>query len=279
MLNSSVTSADWNAAKYSTKGVPPCEGKELPLEASYFIHAAAGLTGLIETTFFAITKSAKFSVGDYSINGCTIPQSFETPFGDKVYPPYDPNCVKNKEGGLDFDFSPDITKFFVKIGYMSIPFVGSGDVYLGFGFIVNIGLGSKSITAQWQAEGNASGSGNIEYLAPPPLGEITFGPVKAGGLDSAQPASIRLNEWVYHPSLLLRLFSYICFKVVETDANGKETTRISCSNFSTKNWPIKIYEQVIKADADLSVHKRTSDSIERIRQLFLSAIRSPSPPK
>ena len=255
-LKSSViySPRDWTAGDYENVGLPDKDiwnGKELVLDALYRVHVAAG-SG--ETTYINKTYEGYYSLSQVGVdeNGkpklCEKLQDFVTPFGDFYYPPgdvEDTDCPfpGNKTGGINiFDFDP---LFYIPLG--DIPYIAS--VSLGFGFIVNAGLGSKSITAQWVADGTASGKGDINY--PAYNKEIIFGPVTAEAAN--QPISIRLNKWIYHPSLLLRLLAYPCLKAVFFW--GDEQTKCM------RNLQLKIYEEEILEGADLSVHKGTPDSI------------------
>ncbi|MFN8459987.1 MAG: hypothetical protein U0401_35945, partial [Anaerolineae bacterium] len=213
-------------------------------------------------TLFSWEDNHDFSIGNYPLKigdkECYIPQDFSTPFGNILYPPPDPTCpfLVTENGGLQFDFSPEQTGFFVNVvDYRDIFGNVLAKVEIGPGFIVNIGVGSTSIKADWQAMGNASGSGqDINYSTNG--GNIEIGPVMARDFGSTQDASIRLTNFRYYPSLFFRLDGYLCVRG-EILGNKK-----NCDDINTRNNPIKIYEVDYQPDVEpLHIHPGTQDSV------------------
>jgi hypothetical protein len=174
-LSSAMTPLDWSAADYSNTGVAPEGGNEFVLKLTFFVGIEGHLLGVDLCPSCHVTVDIDKSA------------SFTTPFGPGAYFPIEPATIPIKE----FDLAL---------------------IYFGAGLVIDPNLGSDKITADWQASGDASGSGSITYSAPGV--PVSFGPVNACNLGPGNLAQIQLNEFRYwFNEFLIDLGAYIEFEL------------------------------------------------------------------
>jgi len=163
MLTSTFTALNWGAADYARVGVHPGNGKEFALYYYFFAGVRVIILGktvvnwAVETRFDR-SKDCSLPVGQ---GGCAIPWQTET------LPPADT--------GLQWSVL--------------------GIVTLGIGLKITPAIGSSTIKANWAADGDAIGSGQITYGG---QGNPTqFGPMQAGDYGPTNNAHIRLTDFRY----------------------------------------------------------------------------------
>jgi len=157
---SSVKGLDWSAEDFEQADVEPEDGNEFVLRFELFCGV----------------KLWVIVVGDLVDWNVEIDEdgskSFETPFGPGSSFPIDPLKITLKE----WDFG-----------------VAGAEI----GLYAQPNLGSSKFTADWQADGDASGSGDITYTNPSvsvPLGSVSFNDYDPGTDD----AYLSLSEFRYY---------------------------------------------------------------------------------
>jgi len=157
-LSSAFEPLDWSATNYSNTSVAPENGNEFVLRMNFFVGVEGHLLGIDLCSWCHVTVEKDFST------------SFTTPFGPGAYFPIPPVNIPIYE----FDLAV---------------------FYFGAGLEVDPNLGSDKITADWQASGDASGSGSIQYSSP---GEsVSFGPINACNLGPDNLAQIQVDGFRY----------------------------------------------------------------------------------
>lgn len=162
-LASALTPQDWAAANYNNFGVAPENGNEFVARFNYFIGIRGEILGqdLCELIF---------GVQCFSEENRDISKSFATPFGS----------------GSSFPIS-DLSE--------TIPIIDLGIIEWDITFLLQPQVGSDKITADWQASGDASGSGQITYSSPG--SPVSFGPINACNLGPGNQAQIELANFQY----------------------------------------------------------------------------------
>lgn len=157
-LDSGFTAHDWSAASYSNTGVAAEEGNEFVLRMEFF----AGLKGVLLGVDLCSNCYLELDV-DKS-------KSFATPFGPTASFPIPSADISVKKWDLTL-------------------------VSFAIGLEIEPDLGSEKITADWQASGDASGSGRLQYSSPGT--PVSFGPVNACNLGTGNQANIQVDGFRY----------------------------------------------------------------------------------
>lgn len=176
-LSSALTPLDWSATNYSNTGVAAEDGNEFVLRMNFKVGVEGHLFG---------TDLCPWCHVEVDIDES---KSFTTPFGPGAYFPIPPANIPIYEW--------DLAVF-----------------YFGVGLQVQPNLGSDKVTADWQASGDASGSGQITFSQPGV--PVTFGPVNACNLGPTNDAQIQLTEFRYwFNQFLIELSAYLEFKLFD----------------------------------------------------------------
>lgn len=215
-LSTSIDGVNWDAAQYLAAGVPAEGGNEFVARINVF----AGIE--LELAEVDVIDWSVDVYGDYG-------SSFETPFGPGEVFPIPDLVLTPGMTGLEWGWTW---------------------ANLGVGFTIDPDIGSQTITADWLASGDATGSGSVEYTWPSV--PYTFGPVTADASASGltDSADIQLNNYKYY-------FDKCLFDV---DANV--LFHLGWTGFE-KNWNVPI--DIITIDASyftgdlyLGVHSGTT---------------------
>jgi len=171
---------DWTAAQYQQVGLEPVGGNEFLLQYVFFLGAKASIAG-VEVVNWALEAEYDGS------------RSFQTPLGPGAAFPIPTLDLSPSMTGLSWDL----------YGIMSV----------GIGLTIAPHLGTTGITADWQAEGDAQGSGSLSYNGPgaqEPFASINIANFNAGTND----AQIHLNTVQYHFSeFQFALGGYLTFEL------------------------------------------------------------------
>ncbi|MCI5209718.1 MAG: hypothetical protein D3910_13195, partial [Candidatus Electrothrix sp. ATG2] len=157
-LDSSFTPLDWSAANYSNTGVASENGNEFVLRMNFF----AGLKGVLlgvdicPNCYLEVNKDES--------------KSFTTPFGSNASFPIPSVNIPIKKWDLSL-------------------------VSFAIGLEIDPDLGSEKITADWQASGDASGNGALQYSSPG--SQVSFGPINACNLGTGDQANIQVDGFRY----------------------------------------------------------------------------------
>ena len=211
-----VKGLDWDAADYSAAGVPPENGNEFVLWFQLSLGADLTVMGI--------------KVVDWTLNiNPDGSESFETPFGTGSFFPIPPLTVPI----LDLD----VGVAGVEIGLKAQP-----------------QLGSTKFTADWQADGDASGSGDITYTEPSDM--VDLGPVSFDDYDSGtDEACLSLSDFRYYfNQFYIALDAYIKLWVDVALWSGEE------------EWPIHIYTFDLSwliDDVYFGVHEGTTGAVTK----------------
>ncbi|TEU18449.1 MAG: hypothetical protein E3J21_05915 [Anaerolineales bacterium] len=184
-LSSALTPLDWSGTQYANVGVAAEDGNEFVLRLNFFLGVKAVILEI------DVCPSCYVEV---NVDKST---SFTTPFGTGAYFPIPPVYIPIYEWDLGF-------------------------ASFGVGLQVDPNLGSSKITANWQASGDASGSGSITFSQPGT--PVTFGPVNACNLGLTNQAQIRLTEFRYwFNQFLIELSGTVEFRLhpIEPFFDGK----------------------------------------------------------
>lgn len=164
ILSTSIDGQDWNGDKYSNVNIPSQNGNEFVAHLKFFLGVIVRFAGktVIDWTQGNIDK-------DYG-------RSFKTPIGPNELPIPD-LFLSPDETGLKFPFG--------------------GIAYYGIGLKIDPNLYSEKITAEWKANGDSIGNGNIEYYNPNI--NYQFGAVQTGNYSpGTNYAQIRLSNYKYY---------------------------------------------------------------------------------
>jgi uncharacterized repeat protein (TIGR01451 family) len=186
-LSSSINGVDWNADQYIAANVPPENGNEFVARIKVF----AGV----------IVEIAQVNLLDWAIDiDKDYGKSFETPFGPDVEFPIP-----------DLFLSPDVTQ-------LNWDFNGS-DFNLGIGLTIDPNIGSETINADWSTNGDAIGSGTVDYSYPNV--PYNFGPVTADAAGAPSDyAEIQLSDFEYHfDKCNFDLYANIIFEFYSMELN------------------------------------------------------------
>ncbi len=162
-IDSSLTPLDWSADQYNDFGVEPGDGNEFLLRLAFFVGLQVEI--LDEDLCDAVGLICNLQMDiDRSA-------TFPMPFGTGSHFPIPPAEIEIKQfhAGL----------FSWKVGLEVLPL-----------------LGSKKITANWNASGAGSGNGTITYSeagAP-----VALGPINTCAAGQAEQVKIELNNFQYH---------------------------------------------------------------------------------
>ena len=174
-LSSALAPLDWSGTQYSSVGVAAEGGNEFVLRLDFFVGVQGELLGV------------DLCPGCYVEVNVDRSTSFTTPFGSGAYFPIPPADIPIWEWDLAL-------------------------IYFGVGLEIDPNLGSDRITADWQASGDTSGSGQITFSEPGV--PVTFGPVTACNLDPTNEAQIQLTEFRYwFNQFLIELSAYLEFEL------------------------------------------------------------------
>jgi len=157
-LSSVYTPLDWSPTNYSNVGVAPEDGNEFVLRMNFFVGVEGHLLGADLCPWCHVTLEKDFST------------SFTTPFGSGAFFPIPPVDIPIYE----FDLAI---------------------FYFGAGLEVDPNLGSDKITANWKANGDASGNGTINYSGPGT--PVSFGSINACNLGPDNLAQIQVDGFHY----------------------------------------------------------------------------------
>uniref|UniRef100_UPI004057C0A7 choice-of-anchor L domain-containing protein n=1 Tax=Candidatus Electronema sp. TaxID=2698783 RepID=UPI004057C0A7 len=174
-LASAFTPLDWSATSYSNTGVASESGNEFVLRMNFF----AGVK--------AIILEINVCPNCYLEANVDKSKSFTTPFG----------------AGASFPIpTATIPVYNWDLGFASF----------GVGLSVDPDLGSDKVTANWQASGDASGSGTLRYSSP--SSPVSFGAVNACNLSAGNQAAIQLDGFRYwFNQFLINLGASLNFKL------------------------------------------------------------------
>lgn len=160
-LDTSITPLDFSAADYEDMDLPPEDGQEFFARFEVFLGLKAWVAG------FPVVNLAIDSKVDMaeqcSIHLDTDCQNFVTPFG------LDENGSPREFPVRELRLDPDQT---------GIKYNMLGIISLGLGIMIDPDIGSDRITADWSAEHQATGSGEVVYSAAFPS-QYSFGPITA----------------------------------------------------------------------------------------------------
>lgn len=162
-IDSSVTPLDWSADHYNAVGVEPGDGNEFLLRLAFFVGLQVEILDQDLCDAVGLICNLQMDI-DRSA-------TFPMPFGTGSYFPIPPAEIEIKQfrAGL----------FSWKVGLEVLPL-----------------LGSKKITANWNASDAGSGSGTITYSeagAP-----VALGPINTCAAGQADQVKIELNNFQYH---------------------------------------------------------------------------------
>lgn len=214
---SSVEGLNWSAQDFEQAGAPPENGNEFALRFELSLSANLWVTVVGDVLDWTL---------DINKDGS---KSFETPFGPDSYFPIEPF-------GMTI-VALDIAVAGVEIGLSAQP-----------------NLGSTQFTADWQADGDASGIGDITYTEPSvavPLGLVSFDDYDPG----ADDAYLRLSEFRYY----FNQFN------IAIDAFIKLWIDVKLWSGELE-WPIHIYTFDLSWLTDgvsLGVHEGTTDTVTK----------------
>ena len=160
--STSIEGVNWNAAQYTAANVPAENGNEFVARIKFF----AGIE----------VEILEINVIDWNVDiNRDYGSSYKTPFGPGEEFPIP-----------DLYLSPDDTG--LKWGWN----VAS----LGIGFTIDPEIGSQTITADWSASGDATGSGIVTYHQSNV--PYNFGPVTAGDYGPTDYANLQLYDYKYY---------------------------------------------------------------------------------
>jgi hypothetical protein len=161
-LSTSIEGVNWNAAQYTAANVEPVEGNEYVCYLKFWVGV--------------YVEVAEIEIIDWNIDiDKNYNRDFKTPFGSGEGFPIP-----------DLDLSPDDTGLKMDWTIASI----------GIGLKIDPEIGSETITADWSANGDATGSGTVEYNEP----DVTedFGLVQACECSpTEEDANIQLSDFKY----------------------------------------------------------------------------------
>ncbi len=165
-LSTNIIGQDWNTDQYFLANVPSENGNEFVLRGKFSISAQAWVKVIGNIGPYGISKDL-----DYG-------RSFKTPFGDNEKFPIPELVYSPDQTGLKFYFYNNI-------------------LWAGIGLKIEPILGSNKITAKWDATGDSTGNGLIEYDNPNI--NYSFGEIKAGSYDDNNNyAIIKLSDYNYY---------------------------------------------------------------------------------
>jgi len=160
-----VKGVDWSASDFQQAGVSPYAGNEFVLRC--------GLEAGLYLILADINVFGGWATVGYSVD---MSQSFKTPFGP----------------GESFPI-PDLE---ITLFNPSVSLAGWGNAGLTCKFVVDPILGSKRMTANWQAGGDGSGGGAITYTSP--TSAVTLGQVNANDFSpSTDYAVVTVEDFQY----------------------------------------------------------------------------------
>ncbi|HEY6104847.1 MAG TPA: hypothetical protein VIV59_02620, partial [Anaeromyxobacteraceae bacterium] len=173
--SSAVAPLDWSGSAFSGVGVAPENGNEWVLRFDFFVGVHGEIVGvdLCPSCYIAVNidKSA----------------SFATPFGPGAFFPIPPAQVPVREFGVEDLF------------------------YFALGLQIQPLLGSSKITANWQASGAASGSGELTYSSPGAPLSFAASACLTGPSHDAQ---IQIDNFKYwFNQFLVQLDAYLTFQL------------------------------------------------------------------
>jgi hypothetical protein len=183
---SSVRGLDWSATDFVEAGIAAENGNEFVLRFEFFLGAKVTIM--------------EIDVVDWSLEAdLDKSTSFETPFGPGAPFPIPALDLSPGETGLQWGWE--------------------GVASIGIGLKIQPDVGSDRITTNWQASGDASGSGSITYSDSET--PVSFGPVNADDFDpAADYAHIRLAQFRYwFTELSIGLGGYLRLEVFGWDTD------------------------------------------------------------